>query len=244
MDENPTIILAAHGSREREALETLRRFDVSVRQAFPEHRVIWTFADYILRKLRTGQPEAWSAETHCANELDSLHLDSAIIQPLFIAPAPLSPDFASTGFPVGDALLDPPEHIDQVASILEPQITDPDTACILCGHGSKKRPENNRPLIDLHSALQTRHANVFLATLDGPPGCDQTLVQIRRAGFKKAHFIPLMFASGMHIQSDVAGDGPDSWKNKLNLPATLAPPLGDNPRIVELFIKRIRGLLN
>lgn len=241
MKPNPPIILAAHGSRETPALETFRRFDSEIRQAFREHSIIWTFAGYILQKLRADSAGGWTRNIYTADELTALNLTKAIVQPLTIVPAPLPPALLSPGFASGKALLGSPQQIGQVAAIIATAIADPATAYILCGHGSKKHPERNQPLIDLCQKLA--HDNVFMATLDGPPGNGAPLEAVRASGFKKAHFIPVMFASGMHVQSDVMGDAPESWKSRLGLPATAAAPLGDNPQIIELYIQRIRGLL-
>lgn len=244
MKNRPTIILAAHGSRETPALHTFRRFDSAVRAAFPNHSVIWTFADYIQQKLKAENTDCWCARVHTADSLAKLHLSSAIVQPLFITPVPLAPACASLEFTTGSALLNGPKSIDELAAILTPQCTDPQTAYILCGHGSKKKPERNRPLIELHKKIRTGRNNVFLATLDGPPGNQAPLEAVRSAGFKKARFIPLLFAAGMHVQSDIMGDQPTSWKSKLGLPCTLSGPLGEHPQVIHLLINRISNLLS
>lgn len=244
MSTPPPIILAAHGSRETPALETFRRFDAAVHQAFPHHSVIWTFAGYIQRKIQAQYSDCWCARIHTADQLAALTIQSAIVQPLFITPVPLAPAFDSLGFPTGDALLGRPEQIDEIARIIEPQINDDETAFVLCGHGSKKHPEHNQPLIELHARLHALHSNIFLATLDGPPGNRDPLNQVISSGLKRVRFIPLLFASGMHIQTDIMGDGPASWKSRLGLPCTVAAPLGDQPEVVELFLRRIRALLN
>lgn len=243
MSTYPPIILAAHGSREPQALETFDRFDQAVRNHFPGHTVLWTFADYILRGLRQQQSSPLLDRIYLPGEPQIRELTHAVVQPLFVAPAPLNLSDLHAGFRIGHALLDRPEHILEVAAIIEPRLVDDETAYILCGHGSKKHPECNQPLIDLHAKLHARHDNVFLSTLDGPPG-HENLATIKTDGFARAHFIPLMFSSGKHICYDVMGDGPESWKSRVGLPAVTDAPFGDHPQIIQLFISRIQSLLS
>ena len=220
MNVPKTIILSAHGSRDLEALATFQRFKSNIQQAFPNHTVILTFADYIHKNL----PPKWKDLIQSADQIPA---ENAVTQSLLVASGLLGSD----------------EQISQIAAILETEIVDPKTAYVLCGHGSVKQPEKNEPYFTLHDQLQENHANVFLATLDGPPGHDQPLEQIRAADFERVHFIPLLFASGIHAQRDIMGDQPESWKNQINLPATIAPPLGDRPEIAQLFIDRILRML-
>lgn len=214
------IILSAHGSREVEALETFARFKAAIQQAFPAHPVILTFAKYIHKNL----PTDWEAAIQSS---DQALPENAVAQSLLVA----------------SGLLGTAKKIEQIAALISAEITDPETAYVLCGHGSVKHPEKNAPYFELHESLTRRFSNVFLATLDGPPGYKQPLADIAAADFARVHFIPILFASGVHAQRDIMGDQPESWKSQLNLPGTIAQPLGDRPQIIDFFIDQIRELI-
>jgi sirohydrochlorin ferrochelatase len=216
------IVLSAHGSRDPVALATFEQFQHTIQNAFPGHPVVLQFSDYILQKLRAENKAAWVATLRSSS---AEPVAGSVTQSLLVAPEILS---------------DPKP----IAEMLAPELSDGQTAYLLCGHGSPKHPERNQPLLDLYAEMRPRHPNLFLATLDGPPGNDQPLAQIRTAGFARVHFIPLLFASGFHIHQDIMGDRPESWQRRLNLPATMAPPLGDRPEIAQLVIERIRNQLN
>jgi cobalamin biosynthesis Co2+ chelatase CbiK len=220
--ERRTIVLSAHGSREPAALATFEHFQKTIQHAFPGHPVVLQFSDYILQKLRAENKADWVGTLRSSS---AEPVADSVTQSLLVAPEILS---------------DPKP----IAEMLEPEISDEQTAYLLCGHGSQKHPERNQPLINLYAQLHPNHPNLFLATLDGPPGNKQPLEKIRTAGFARVHFIPVLFASGFHIHQDIMGDEPASWKSRIGLPATIAPPLGDRPEIAQLLIERIRQQLN
>ena len=56
---------------------------------------------------------------------------------------------------------------------------------------------------------------VFVGTVEGWPGLEDCIMQLKAGGYKTVHLAPLMLVAGDHVRNDMAGDDKDSWKNKL-----------------------------
>ena len=63
-------------------------------------------------------------------------------------------------------------------------------------------------------------------------------MQAEKAG--AVHFVPLMLVAGDHIENDVLGDEPDSWKSLIGVPeASCSQPLGYNAGIRDIFFRHL-----
>ena len=82
------------------------------------------------------------------------------------------------------------------------------------GHGS--RHENNAVyarLQDIWNRMGCK--DVFLGTVEASPDLEEVIKQLRESGYRKVVLTPLMLVAGDHAHTDMAGDGPDSWKSRL-----------------------------
>ena len=103
------------------------------------------------------------------------------------------------------------------------------TALVLMGHGSADKPEINRVYLRLEEEFHSAgHDNVFVGTVEGRPSIDDVIEKFKvwREALKETAvsepetdiaviLAPLMIVAGDHAINDMAGDDPNSWKNRI-----------------------------
>ena len=76
---------------------------------------------------------------------------------------------------------------------------------------------------------------------------EDVLPQLLRGGYEKAHLLSLMLVAGDHARNDMAGEGPESWKSRLQakgirVRCTLQG-LGMLPTVQAMYAAHLRELL-
>lgn len=81
----------------------------------------------------------------------------------------------------------------------------------------------------------------FIGTVEGFPGIDEVLVELRRQPCKRVLLKPFLLCAGDHAHRDMAGDAPDSWKSILTREGftveAIARGLGEEPEFAALFAR-------
>ena len=119
---------------------------------------------------------------------------------------------------------------------------------VLVAHGT------GHPADALYSLLadvlrrEQRGANVFLGSIEGYPGLIEIAEDLKSCGTRKVRLLPFLLVAGGHANSDIAGEGPGSWKSVLeregfSVSADLRG-LGECPEIVSLFLEHTRSALS
>ena len=89
--------------------------------------------------------------------------------------------------------------------------------------------------------------DVYVATAEGWPELEAVFPQLLRSGYAKAHLLSLMLVAGDHARNDMAGEGPESWKSRLQakeirVRCTLQG-LGMLPAVQAMYAAHLRELL-
>ena len=256
-EEKPVIVIAAFGSSMEKGQENLGDFDSMVRERFPDHDVRWAFtAGFIVKKLNeAGITTLFDSQTP-VKSLDEVYDDlraegktNVVVQIAMVMPGEemrQALSYRTDGLNVkfGYPLLFSPENMQNVADALSPEFGGADTATILVSHGNEKHPEFNSALIQMDQYLRDNYDNVYLGTVEGPPGPDPALDDAKASGASQVKFVPLMLVEGDHITNDIMSDEPESWKVLLGLPATNATGMASNPAVMEIFLKSIENLVS
>ncbi|MDY6910802.1 MAG: sirohydrochlorin cobaltochelatase [Chloroflexota bacterium] len=252
----PVIVIAAFGTSVASGQENLEDFDTMVRERFPDYDVRWGLtAGFIINKLRkAGQTTLFEREVPIKS-VDEVYADlraegktNVAVQCLLMMPGSefrevLSFSTAGLNVKYGYPLLFSPENMQNAMQILADNFAGGDAATILCAHGNDHHPDYNAPLIEADEYLRANYDNVYLASVEGPPGTD-CFTDVAESGAKKVHFIPFMIVSGDHIENDVMGDEPEAWKVELGLPATADTGLGSNPEVMGIFMDSLDSVLS
>ncbi len=247
-----SIVLVAYGASSPEAQKNLELIDQKVIENFPDHEIYWVFtSSFILDKMRKNEvtqifdrrAEVYSL-AEIFDHLKSKQIESTIVQSLHISLGAefqkiIETDTKGIRVSYGKPLLHDEKSIENILEILSEDFGTEDEITILCGHGNGKLHKFNEQMIKLDKLARSKFKNTFLATLEGEPGTEKAFDDAKKTGLKKVVFVPVMLSANKHIR-DIIGDEQTSWKNQLNLTATIKNSLGANPQIIAEFIKRIK----
>ncbi len=238
----PAIVLAAYGSSHPRAMATYARIVDRYQKAFFGSDVKLAFTSKHIRE-RLAEKECIRIPgplTALADLQDQGCRDVAV-QPLHIVPGSEFHELASLvqgfrciggrfGFrslEMGRPLLADLEDCRRVSFALTPILdginhegaatelkrdTD-EEAVVLVGHGSSH--PGDCIYSQMADILERSHKNAFLGTLEGHPGLEDVVLQLKRSGVKKARLIPFLLVAGGHAVKDMAGDGKGSWRSIL-----------------------------
>lgn len=117
---------------------------------------------------------------------------------------------------VGRPLLDDTQAVREMAALLAGLYpAQAGQALVLMGHGTAAFANLVYPALQAAFALAGR-PDVRVGTVEGWPTLAEVCGQLAvRPGVSRVKLAPLMLAAGDHVLNDMAGDGPDSWKNVL-----------------------------
>lgn len=117
---------------------------------------------------------------------------------------------------LADPLLsDSADHVAMAQALADEFSHVPATdAVVFMGHGSAIG--SNQLYSDVQVALHAigKH-NFFVATVEGTPTLDDATLQLESFGAGRVWLAPLMIVAGDHARNDLAGDGEESWTNRL-----------------------------
>ncbi len=242
---NPVTVLVGFGASSPEARAVYSHIEEAVRRHRPDHEVRWAYTSgRIAAKLRELGVTLPTVEETIAG----LAHRSAVFQPLLTVPgqeyAKLS-QLAGNGFRIGRPLLDDAHSIDEVIAAIESAFLKGSVNVLVC-HGNRRHAEYNSRLLALACAVERRHANVVVASVEGSPGLaplERAREMARAAG--SVHFVPFMLAAGEHIVNDVMGGHAESWKNRIGAAhVSCAPSLGWNPQVLAIYLRRLDAALD
>ena len=111
-------------------------------------------------------------------------------------------------------------------------------AYVLFGHGTDHSSNVVYPALQTVLCMAGR-PDMVVGTVEGWPGLEDVIPQLRRLDAKRVHLIPLMLVAGDHALNDMQGDSPDSWKNLFEgagyQVACAVQGLGEIPAIRRLY---------
>lgn len=248
-DRDITVVLVGFGASSEEARQVYDRIEQRVRGFLPGCPVRWAFTSgRIAAKLRQAGVVMPTLEEVTA-ALKSDPGARAVIQPLLTVPGQEYAkmlELATDGgrFSVGEPLLAGNRCTAEVAEALAHSL-EPDAVNVVVCHGNSHHEAYNAPLFELASAMEARYRNVVVASIEGSPG-DAPLQRAWRMaqGSGWVHFVPFLLVAGMHVRHDVMGDHPGSWKSRAGgVRVTCAAPLGDNPAVQDLYLRRLEAAI-
>jgi len=267
----PAIVLMAYGSLDPEARKIYENIRAAYRQKFPGSTVRTAFtADFIRRILaekegvEVDSPLAALAELFDEGETD------VVVQSLHVIPGSEFHDAASLvsalrsvrgkfGFrnlEMGPPLLATGRDFEAVSKALAPEFdrvtvggevamrprNPEDTAVVLMGHGTDHPADS--AYSRMARVLKRDHRNAFLGTIDGFPGLEEVMAEVRAADVGRVRLLPFLLVAGGHAAKDLAGDDPRSWKSAFEGAGfeveVLLRGMGENSGVVEVFIEHTK----
>ena len=114
-------------------------------------------------------------------------------------------------------------------------------ALVYMGHGNDHFPSGGSYL-QLQDEMRKAYPDVmiFIGTVEGFPGLDHVMSQLKHAKIKKVVLKPMMVVAGDHAMNDMAGPEPDSWKSIMNRAGIKTVPvlhgLGEQDVFAAIFV--------
>lgn len=240
----PAIVLVAFGTRSDQGREVFGVIEQAARRRYPGHEVLMAFSSGVVveRLQKSGVAVRGPHET--LEILQARGYRKAVLQSLMIAKGRKHAELAcmsSNALQIicGPPLLAGPDDIPAVLEAIAPAVPE-DRPTVFVTHGSEANAAD-RTWHDFAANLERRFDNAVVCSLKGFPGLTG-LTRARQLAQKcqAVHFVPLMLTSGGHIEKDVLGETPDSWKNRIGVPSvSCSPPLGYNPAIQDILFRHL-----
>ncbi|QJT07449.1 sirohydrochlorin cobaltochelatase [Oceanidesulfovibrio marinus] len=231
------ILLAAFGSSEPQAHRILARFEAKVREAFPGRTVRWAFTSGRIRERLAGEGKKTDSVSKALARVGFERFETVAVQSLHVIPGKEFEDLkravrdAEENGPIarttlGAPLLAGPDDVEAAAAAILrnlPPERSPHEAVLLMGHGTWH--QGDAVYDSLAARLAEQDPLVKLGTLEGIDSLEPLLDALRRDTVNTVWLIPLLAVVGAHVQRDMAGDGPNSWKSRIEAAGFACKPV-------------------
>ena len=222
------IVLAAFGSRHKNAMASLDHITERVQNAYPDFQIRVAYTSKTIRGHMKRAGEEVDSVPDALDKLLEEGVTHVVIQSLHLIPGTefhellgLANDLmlkqggfnrVEVGFPLVAGEKGVEAVADTILSIAEEGKGKNDVVLFM-GHGTKH--DGNVYYEALHRAFQRRDPSVHMGAMEAEPGIDAIIKRFKQDGVKKAHLLPFLFGAGWHVARDMVGDGETSWKTRL-----------------------------
>jgi len=220
------ILLAAFGSRLPGGTDALKAMQARAQELYPGFRVETALTSGTVRRHKAASGSRHGrAPEEILRGLRAEGILRLAVQSLHVVPGDefhalerlaASMQGGREGFErvaVGRPLLGGREDIRRAAGAILavlPAERAPGEAALLMGHGTKGRA--NGVYRELAGELRALDPLVLIGALEAEPGLAAKVAELRALGVTRVHLLPLLFARGVHVARDMAGEGENSWR--------------------------------
>lgn len=249
------MLLAAFGSGVPAAQRSLEGFEAEARRAFPGVSTRWAFTSGRLRSRLAGEGVKIDSVRKALEKFLFERFTHIAVQSLHVVPGREYAALAETVAEVGAArpevrlALGKPLLADEagvretalaIARSLPPERMPGDV--VLCmGHGTSHEADARYDALAL--ALREAAPGVLLGSMDGARSVEAMLEELRAWPGARVWLMPLLFVAGAHVLRDMAGEGPDSWRSRIQAAGhAVAPVLTgavEHPALAALWLRRL-----
>ncbi|MGV8175429.1 MAG: sirohydrochlorin cobaltochelatase [Methanothrix sp.] len=115
-------------------------------------------------------------------------------------------------------------------------------ATLMVGHGTGHLADSIYSL--LARLLRREEKNLFLGSIEGSLGLEETLHDLKSSGARAVRLMPFLLVAGGHAEDDIFGEGSQSWKSILEREGydviAVRQGLGEFLEIVSIFSEHTR----
>jgi sirohydrochlorin cobaltochelatase len=251
------ILLAAFGSRlpgAEASLETLRQ---RTKERYPDFRVTTALTSGTVRRHKGPANRQSHSPEDILKGLAREGVQRLAVQSLHVIPgdefknlerlvAKLGAAGVFERIELGRPLLGNADDVALVARALLsvlPKHRQGNDAVLLMGHGTRGRA--NGVYQDLADELHALDSCVLIGALEAEPGLAAKVDELRGLGVRKVHLMPLLFARGVHVTRDMAGEGGNSWRAGLENAGFVCEThlcgAGEHPALADIWLDHLRG---
>ncbi len=259
--DKEAILLVAFGTSYKEARIAYDNIEKHVKAAFPNVEVRWAYTSGMIRKKILSRDKIYIPDPIVAlADLQDKGFTKVVVQSLHVIPGYEFEDLKNVvntfsllrsnkgkadfkALILGEPIMCNTEGIEELVEALAPFIEqNRNKVVVFMGHGTEHFA--NAAYSELQLLLNERFDNVIVGTVEGYPDLEFVKTKLKNLGQRNVIVAPLMIVAGDHARNDMAGDEADSWKMQLKQEGykveTYIHGLGENDKIAELFVKRIK----
>lgn len=254
----PAIVLAAFGTT-TSAFATYNKIEDQVKKSFPGYEVRWAFTSHMVRqKVWKDQHKKLQSLPEVLTNLKADGFTKVVVQSFLLAPGKewdeivrQSHEVPGLTVKVGQPLLSGKADELKTMQILSKEFPPnlQKTAVVLVGHGSPD-PKAQATYDSFAKLLRDHypHGQVFFGLVEfEKPGKKEVLQEVKKSGVTSVVLMPFLLVAGDHVQNDILGSGPESWKSELLKMGCqvegIPRGLGDRPAIVDIYLKHLAQAL-
>ena len=254
------ILLVAFGTSEKSAQVSFTNIEKKVRAAYPGVPVRWAFTSHIIREKLAAQGQVLDSVPVALSKMMDEGITHVGVQSLHSIPGEEYGELKGSvqvfkhmpdGFSrilLGRPLMSLDKDIQKaVAATLKviPKAREKNEAVVLMGHGTHHPGNVYYPALQYYFAKQD--PNVFVGTVEGSPGLDDVVAELKAKKITRAYLMPLMSVAGDHAKNDMAGDEPDSWKSVLEgkgvSTVVVLKGTAEYDVFADLWVDHLRGVM-
>ena len=218
------VVCVSFGTSVPAGRENITAVENVLRRAAQDRMFISAFTSPTIRRILRERGETVYSPAEALEALRSRGVTEVLLQPTHILrgheydklkreAAPWREKFDALR--VGRPLLSDTEDLRALAAGLSAAYPQQNgETLVLFGHGTDHAADLVYPALQTAFRLAGR-TDVLVGTVEGWPAFGDVLAQLRARSGKTVHLVPLMLVAGDHALNDMAGDGPDSWKSRL-----------------------------
>jgi sirohydrochlorin cobaltochelatase len=251
------ILVVSFGSSVESArVKAIQKIEELMKRTFDKYQVERAFtSNRIIKKLKETEGIVIDTPEEALQKLIEQGFQEIIIQPLHIIAGYefdkikktiMDNENPNIDIKLGKPLLFEETDYLKVVEALKTQLPEDkeEQVVILIGHGTNHSA--NECYEKLQEYLSDKRLQVFVGTIE--EGVDPMITKLKASKYKEVVLIPFLLVAGDHVQNDLLGDDQHSWKSNLihNGYAVKAyhKGLGENPAFQDLYIQRVKDLMN
>lgn len=254
------ILVVSFGTSYSETREaTIGAVEKEISVSFPDHDVRRAFTSQtIIDKLKERDGLEIDNVTEAMDRLVSDGVGTLIVQPTHVMNGieydemvsmiePYKDRFESISY--GAPMLSSDDDYDKVVDVIAeeiPQLSEPDTAVVLVGHGSEHFA--NAAYAALSYRFHSKgYENCFVGTVEAFPDIEDIKARVKESGAEKVVLLPFMIVAGDHATNDICGEEEGTWytefKNEGYEVTAIKKGLGEYAGLRSLFIDHINDVI-
>lgn len=259
--EKTGILLVSFGTSYENAQVAFDHFDAQVKKAFPGVEVRWAFTSNMIRAKLKKQGRIIDSPAEALAKMGADGFTKIAVQSLHIIPGEEFEDLQKTvsafnhipknaqkvilGTPLLYKHADIEEACAAIMSIL-PAEKKPNDAMVFMGHGTDHISNIYYPGVQYY--FWQKSPMIFLATVEGYPGLNEIIAELKAKHVKTVWLQALMSVAGDHAQNDMTGSNPNSWESKLKAEGFIVKPimkgLAEYDAIDAIWINHLKSVMD
>ncbi len=251
------IILASYGTTDEDIHQrTTGNLVIDLKASFPDDEILEVYTSQLICSRLAEQGRPMCSLSELLSELKQKHYEQVLVLSALVtagitfhtqirsAVQKFSSDFASLCMTA--PLLSAQADCAQVLAALLMDLHVPSEAqLVLVGHGIPHQECTSMTMLQEHIDREDLPIHIGVIAEGSAPDFSDVLQRLKKTKRKQVLLAPFFLTAGKHVREDLAGDGKDSWKQRLEEEgfevAVNLHSLGEYPMIRQIFLQKAKA---